>query len=171
MAWATTTIDAFLPDVRADIPSAPEAALLHHIRNSVLDFCSRSLYWREELGPLAFSDVTETLEFAVPEGLDIRQVTAMELSDDETELFVKVAVVPERNTDIVAQLIVDRWYDAIVSGAKGRLMMMPQKEWTDPALATLYRQHFESSVLAARREASNGFNTVFRNPGMTYSDF
>ena len=171
MAWATTTIDELLPAMRRDIPEAPEVALLAELRDTVADFCTRTLYWRETLGPIALAEDAQTVEFSLPAGLEVRQVAQLEVSADETQLFATVAVVPAMDSDLIGRLIVSRWKSAIVAGAIARMLMMPRKVWTDPALSKLHDETYEDAVTAATIEANNGYNTMFRNPGMTYSDF
>jgi hypothetical protein len=42
--------------------------------------------------------------------------------------------------------------DAIASGAKARLLMMPGVPWSNPALGAYYRQSFDASIIDARIE-------------------
>lgn len=169
MAWDTTTVDVYLSEVKSEVPAVTEFAILHHTRNVVREFCEKSLYWREELSPQAFdSENTSSVQFDVPAGLDIREITKLELANEDTQIIVTIAVTPERNSDVVATQIVDRFWNEIASGIKARLMLMKDKPWSDPQLGAFHLKKFEDCIGLAAQNANNGYNTTFRNPGMKY---
>ena len=51
----------------------------------------------------------------------------------------------------------EKYFEAIMAGAKFRLMRMPKKEWTSFDLASVYFEDFERRVSEAQREALRDF--------------
>lgn len=44
--------DLFLNEVMPDVPSCPNAVAVNAIRNAAIEFCQKSLVWRQELDPV-----------------------------------------------------------------------------------------------------------------------
>ncbi|NSX14950.1 hypothetical protein HTY52_12780 [Cupriavidus taiwanensis] len=81
-------------------------------------------------------------------------------------LVVTVALQPTRGSTGFPTWIWSRYFDALASGAKARLMAMPGKPWTNLQQAVLYRAQFELTVAAAKVESQNSLS---RGPMRTAS--
>lgn len=59
-----------------------------------------------------------------------------------------------------------RFYRDIVEGAKAHLLLMPDRKWTNPALAGVARANFEAGIADARIKAihSNSAGTITARP-------
>lgn len=54
----TTDLDELMNDVRLEIPALTELAIEHALRRTIIEFCEKSHFWQEEIGPvLAIRDV------------------------------------------------------------------------------------------------------------------
>jgi len=71
-------------------------------------------------------------------------------------LTAKIAVRPTQAAAGIDPVYFGRYFDAIASGAKARLMRMGKKPWSDPALSTFYQAEFDSAVDKALLESSRG---------------
>lgn len=54
--------------------------------------------------------------------------------------------------------------DAIANGARGKLLAMPDKPWTNLQLGTMYLNNFEQAIASARAGADTGYGKA-RIPG------
>jgi hypothetical protein len=77
--------------------------------------------------------------------------------DVEGTLTLTVAVKPADNSIGIDDSIFTEYKDAIVHGAKGRLMMSPKKPYTDPQLAAMHLHEFAVRTTAAGVRAARGF--------------
>lgn len=80
------------------------------------------------------------------------------IADSATGLKVRVSVCPSDAATSVPDEMAVKFRDAIASGAKARLMIYPDKPWTNTAMAPIHAASFEAAtgrgnVTAAR---SNG---------------
>lgn len=66
------------------------------------------------------------------------------------ELRVDVLVKPSRTRRGVEDWIYETWADALVSGAIWRLASLPNKSWSDAALAEYHRARFDRDISNAR---------------------
>ena len=52
MSIVQFSADLFLNEVMPDVPSCPSAIVVNAIRNAAIEFCQKSLVWRQELDPV-----------------------------------------------------------------------------------------------------------------------
>ena len=76
-----------------------------------------------------------------------------EPEEDGAVVALKVVVVPTHGNERMPQEISANWRDAIVKGAAGRMMGMPDKPWTNKAVSQRYWTEFEMAVNQAKRIA------------------
>jgi hypothetical protein len=77
-------------------------------------------------------------------------------------------VTPKRTITAIPDELLDDHYDAIASGAKARLMMLPGQLWTNATLAVDYRKQFAAKMGDARLDwerDSVAFRARIRTPG------
>lgn len=73
------------------------------------------------------------------------------------EINAVFAVTPTLTATYVDTLLYDTWLEAIVAGAKSKLLMMPKKVWTDPQLASMYLKEYKLGVNNAKRQSRKEF--------------
>ena len=104
--------------------------------------------WRTELGtPRYFTQDN-------PEQLVVALAPESELRD---ALVVQMAIAPKLNAPGVEGWILQRFAEAIASGALGRLMAIPKKPWSNAQLASVHLAAFNASIGAAAAMAAKGF--------------
>ena len=91
-----------------------------------------------------------------------RQVTPDEVrlwpSPDREYLFtMDLLVAPSRTSTTFPSWIAERYHDAIVVGAKYRLLSMPAAPWSDIKQALYYRSLFEAEIAAAKTDSARAF--------------
>jgi hypothetical protein len=91
-----------------------------------------------------------------------RQVTPDEVllwpTPDAEYLFtMTLTLTPSRASTHFPGWIAERYHDAIVAGAKARLMAMPGQPWSNIQQAIFYRSMFDTEVAAAKGEADRSF--------------
>lgn len=64
-------------------------------------------------------------------------------------LDVQVAIVPNWDAQELDPAFLERWAEAIIFGAKAALMIMPNKQWTNPQLAVFYSRKYEDQISSA----------------------
>lgn len=68
-----------------------------------------------------------------------------------TETFtVRAAFAPLTSATTVPDFIGQQYMDVISSGAKSRLMLMPEKPWSNPTMGAYYKQQFADGVIKCR---------------------
>lgn len=75
---------------------------------------------------------------------------------------VSAVLKPARNATGVEDWIYETWADVIISGAIYMLAMMPNKEWSDTALAALHKGLFEQAITKTRIRDSRGVQLAVR---------
>ena len=72
-------------------------------------------------------------------------------------LSVTAAVVPQYGGGGIDDAVYDKFAEVLAAGAKGRLMRMARKPWSNPQLAMQYDDYFSSEVAAAATIAARGY--------------
>lgn len=82
----------------------------------------------------------------------------------EARATMKVYAVlkPSRAATSVGDWIYETWADTLVSGTIARLAMIPNKEWTDVAMATNHKLMYEQAVTRARIRDFRGVHMMVR---------
>lgn len=70
---------------------------------------------------------------------------------------MRVAVKPLRSSTSIEDVIYEDYFDAIVAGAKYRLMLSPGKSYTNPGAAAYNKNIFETGVNQARQRTVRGY--------------
>jgi hypothetical protein len=71
-------------------------------------------------------------------------------------LWMTVALRPTEAATTVDDSVYEEFRDSIAAGAKARLMAMPKKPWSDPALAGFYGSEFRRAIDVAKIKADRG---------------
>jgi hypothetical protein len=70
---------------------------------------------------------------------------------------VRVSLTPTRDATSLDAWLIEQYFDTLCEGAKGRLMRMPKKTWTDIPTAKYYLDKFDTDKGSARLESLRDF--------------
>ena len=73
--------------------------------------------------------------------------------------YLRAAVKPTLSCTDIAEIIVNKYSELIISGAKAYLFMTPRKPWTDLQLAQYHQAAFLGGIPNARTEAADEYQT------------
>jgi len=73
--------------------------------------------------------------------------------------YIRMAIKPTQATQNIESLLVNKYSELLISGAKAYLFMVPRKPWTDLQLAQFHMAQFLGGIPAARAEATDEFQT------------
>lgn len=77
-------------------------------------------------------------------------------ADVNSSLKVRVILVPTTLTDI-PDFFYDEFSNAFRWGALARLLKMPDRDWTNNALASVYQRRYDDEIIKAKSRAQAGF--------------
>lgn len=75
----------------------------------------------------------------------------------EYEITMELTLAPARASTSFPAWIAERYHNAIVAGAKSRLMLMAGNPWANVQTALFYRSMFETEVATAHSDSTTGF--------------
>ena len=88
--------------------------------------------------------------YNAPASLESIRVFPIPLEPNGAQMTVRAAYTPTLSGTYIPDELAMRYLDAIIHGAKARLMTAPGKGWSNPALATYHQQQYDSGVLTAK---------------------
>ncbi len=163
-------------EIETDLPSCPAPLILRELRRAGREFLHRSEVWEEELTLDIVEDQTE-YTLVPTHDASIFRVLKVELNgieqtedryefkeestlvidwtpteDDDEALVVDVSLCSYWGSIEIPGWIIDRWGDAICSGAKSSLQAMPAKPWSNVQMAGVWRQRFRQGINSAKME-------------------
>lgn len=103
--------------------------------------------WQAEVGSPAY--------YTQQSSDDVQLVPAPNAVETDA-IKIKVSLRPADDATGLDNWLYVGWNKKISAGAKGRLMAMDKKPWTNPTLAAFYLQQFEDAVLSATSSSSMG---------------
>lgn len=182
--------DDFLPGIAVSLPDVPEALIFHKLKDTLVEFCTKSRYWVSPLpdilvytgvteypldGPTAASVIAVT-DVWEEDGTPIPRLNEKTAPGDKCywqdqpgyinfqgELngqTLKLQGAVQPSEQKVARCIYDDFGEAIEQGTIGRLQMMPRKDWSDPAAAKPAMEYFRHQITKANTRAANGFSAA-----------
>jgi hypothetical protein len=88
-------------------------------------------------------------------GIDFRtiRIYPIPIGANRQTLTMRVAYAPEMSATAIPDELAIKYWDALIGGAKARLMTTPGKAWTNTALALYNRRLFEDGILKAKISA------------------
>jgi hypothetical protein len=91
-----------------------------------------------------------------------RSIFISPVPEKRTVFKVYAVLKPSRTGCGVQDWIYETWADTLVSGTVARLAMIPNKEWTDVAMATSQKATYERAITTARIRDFRGINLMVR---------
>lgn len=143
--------DLEAPEPETDIVSVKKAwvedAGIEYIGQDTLN--QRPTYWPGETAPrpTAFTQQTQTSLIVYPKPTESLR----------NGLKLKVVLRPTLSANNIADWLGGKYIQEISDGAKAMLMSMPNKPWTQPDGAAMYRAQFEAGKTRATIEAQRSF--------------
>jgi hypothetical protein len=77
-------------------------------------------------------------------------------NDPTVQLYIQAVYRPLMTATQLPDWFTSEFRDALVAGAKARLMKMRNQQWSEPQLAQAYRAEFDAAVADARIQAEHG---------------
>lgn len=198
--------DDFLPYVLPDVPGCPEIVAVQQIRNTVIDFCEKSLVVQVDLDPVTLvagqadydlepptnrlvtkvislfyrnrllepsaQDEIQRATFYNPSALeadnqsdpttwmqkDARTFSVFPIPKNRENgaITIRAAIKPTRASTSCDDVVFEDYVEYIAAGAKARLMIVPNKAYTNPNLVVTQNQLYMQGVNMARQRASRG---------------
>lgn len=139
------------PEQETDIVSVKKAwvgdAAIGYVSQDTLN--QRPTYWPGETAPrpVAFTQQTQTSIVVFPKPSESLR----------NGLKMKVVLRPSLTATQIADWVATKYIQEITDGAKAMLMAMPNKPWTQPDGAALYRTQFEAGKTRATIESQRSF--------------
>lgn len=109
----------------------------------------------------------DEVDFFVMQSYNTFVLTPDSGTDRKTNLTVSLILMPDRVTTTLDDDFGNRWFDIISAGAKYLLMLIPEVEWTNPALSQFYKQKFDAGIVEAKAYAKSGVRDA-RADGITH---
>lgn len=176
-------LDAFLPVLFGKVAAVPRSVALQQLRLSLNEFCKFSLYWEEDLGTITPDpDNRHGYELALPRGVKpVGDLQVMYASNDNpvpadlyrrtnpqtvvfdagvnepVKLVVAVNLIPTGAE--VPETLLNYFGEAIAAGAAKRLVVMPQRDWSDPTMAQYHESEYREGYNEACRESRERFDS------------
>lgn len=219
---ATTLYDVIVPEVMmATTAGCPDILVVRELRNTAIEFFSKSLCWRMPLDPIVvvpsiasyslISPVGDTrvariynvamsvqpagavapysvnLLPKLPQELDlispnwrVAQPAVGFVPNMQTHYYtqdsldsivlagvpqvtgtlsVLASVVPTRASTGIDNIVLEQYFEALVNGAKARLLAMPDKAWSNAALVSYHQDLFERAIANASAQSAKAFQS------------
>jgi hypothetical protein len=111
------------------------------------------------IGPEKLGETGEPREYWVQADNSIR---VFPTPTARANFKVYAVLKPNRDGTGVEDWIYETWADTLVSGAIARLAVIPEKEWTNPALASDHKGMYERAITNARVRDYRGVHMMVR---------
>lgn len=66
------------------------------------------------------------------------------------KLTFRAVYAANQGGNVIPDMLIDRYFDALACGAKGRLMIMANKTWSNPQQGVIYNQWYANETIQAK---------------------
>ena len=130
------------------IDSQPYIPFKRNVRNTITNWDSI------ETGVgSSMSDDERFKHYWVPDNHTIR---VFDMVASMSYIYFNISVKPLRTATTVDDALFEDWSEALVSGAKYRILTMPGKDWSDAQAAIDYKRDYRKYLSQAKRESMTG---------------
>lgn len=105
------------------------------------------------------SDTTLDAKWFVLDGNNTIRFVPTPSTTVANQYDVRLAVKPLLSATVIDDIVANKYDEALIHGALGKLYALPRKPWTDMNLAQYHQLLFVSSIPGARTEAAEEFQT------------
>ena len=177
--YETVSYDVFLPEILQFVPNVPEFIATNAVRNTIIDFCTKTMYWQVNLDPITpvVNQAGYTVE--VPDGTKLlaatqayyNEVLLIPQSPDELANIYRytdwrtVEGHPQYLTQLVRSQIILAPIPQIVSAGDQvnlKVALAPTRDSTEVS-ADIYEAFLDVLTNGARA-------MLYRTPGQPYFD-
>jgi len=165
-------VNRFVNAVRRDVPGCPNPLIKDEVLEAGIAFCRRTSIYTHDCEVVLSAGDTEVVP-VLPENtalvgvnyINVNGVTDYEpivangrilfnpaVSSNYSAL-INMALKPTRLATCLPDVLYNDFFQEICSGAKAKLMIMPEKSWSNPQLAMVHSAAFDSGVGKATRKA------------------
>lgn len=150
-------VDANEPVYDIDVPSGSEVSCVISVILNGDPILPKSIDWLNNNVPTWNTTPSQPLYFAQTEPGQI--ILAPTPSDNvAAAMNITVALQPSQNSTSFPKWIFSRFAYAIADGAVAKLMLIPNKPWTDLASGEYRLNQFNAAIASARATAAHGLN-------------
>lgn len=172
------TVDDLVQSLAIEVPGCPTPTIRDMLRWAQRELCDKGNVWLSSDGPVVVAANTPFAEVELPLNAEAIRITKLvddgrtltpgedyvqsgsngihflKLKPESVTMMGEVACMPSYGKDMPASLM-SRWSEAIMDGARSRLLILPQA-WQNPTLSEHYRRSFMDAQSSARSLASSG---------------
>lgn len=172
------TVDDLVQSLAIEVPGCPTPTIRDMLRWAQRELCDKGNVWLSSDGPVVVAANTPFAEVELPLNAEAIRITKLvdggrtltpgedyvqsgsngihflKLKPESVTMMGEVACMPSYGKDMPASLM-SRWSEAIMDGARSRLLILPQA-WQNPTLSEHYRRSFMDAQAHARSLASSG---------------
>lgn len=170
-------------EVQPHVPGCPEMMIEDALRQSAKVLCRGSHLWEEQLPSIyPVSSITK-YQLSVPDEAEVLSISSLQHvqgghksrvdvwpsvnvfgllsfmespSSSRGPIEVKAILMPSKTARGMPDRIITAYQDGIVSGAVGRLQLMPNKDWTNPELAGINLKLLDNAINEAKLRKPTG---------------
>jgi hypothetical protein len=185
MSFERRKFTALRKFVTPHVPGAPPVVVDEAIRDSAIEFCTRSLRWVFDHGLISLKKNVKKYYLSSPECTDIEQEISVVYeentdwipgthytlnedkdailletapgADNSKALAVKLAIKPSTDATDMDRRVFDDFYKAIAAGAVSLLKVQPDKPWSDLAGSQVDATMFVGGVIKGRIQRERKF--------------
>jgi hypothetical protein len=88
--------------------------------------------------------------------VDEDTIRLFDMSTADSILWMRIAFKPLRTATTVDDALFEDWSEAIVAGAKWKILTMPGKDWSDPKTGDFYRREYRRYLSQAKQKTLKG---------------
>lgn len=164
--------DLFLSEVRPHLPGCPVPVMAKAVLESARKFFEHSKSWRHktqveseagvDVYPLDLPPQAEAAHMLKTSFLDVflRRPDELVFTKPPTQagflVCLDLACMPSRDSEGMDEALAGQWLEGIAAGALAKLMMEPNFQWSNPAMALLHaktakREQGKALIWASRK--------------------
>lgn len=153
------------------LTNCPAVLIKAEVLKAAIKFCGDTWIWQQDAVKTVAAGEAD-ISFTIPtdarmigaqlsqdgygintytKGVD--KITLNDAVSQSTTFQTTVFLGPTRTASNLPDILFDTWYEAIESGTKATLMLMPDKDWTDPRTARAEQAKYLHQMGEAKREA------------------
>lgn len=178
--------DQFIPGILIHVGTdCPRLVVMNVLKSTVREFCERTRAWiidhaaipitnhAQLVYPLNIPNLNYVCKIWSIHGrervadyfecpayhvdFNNKLVFEKELPNDLITIKPVISLMPGQDALSCPDFIYQNYYDVIVAGAVARMQVMPARQWSNPQLASLHVQTFDTGVQKARCDVEDGF--------------
>lgn len=78
--------EGLINEIQFEITEAPYDSIVHFLRRSIIEFCEKSHYWREDIGPINVTEPTTEYDLPVSQRFTVVSVMAVFFFDQDKKI-------------------------------------------------------------------------------------